>query len=134
MVKDVKEKIARIGKQRRISLHCPNCSYFGLIDIKGRTKVGKKTKYYVRCPKCGQNFKQIGRPYNFWRDVKKKYNLNHEQLHTIQKEFMRKVHQDGQIKARKRTNAIEIGDLVFIKHEDGDLKAIRVVRADPNKF
>jgi predicted GIY-YIG superfamily endonuclease len=96
-----------LGEQKRISLHCPNCNYFGVMNIKGKTKVEKHTNYYVCCPKCGQNFKQTGRPYNFWRHIKKKYNLSHKELRTMQKESMRKLLQDHEIKAKERHNALE---------------------------
>mgnify|MGYP001211500453 CR=1 FL=1 len=28
------ERIVKLGKQKRISLNCTNCSYFGLMNIK----------------------------------------------------------------------------------------------------
>lgn len=35
MTKNTQEQILKLGKQRRIFLHCPNCSYFGLIGMIG---------------------------------------------------------------------------------------------------
>ena len=101
MVKSAKEEIIKLEKQRRITLHCPNCSYFGLMDIKAKTRVEKKIHYYLCCPKCSQTFKQIGRPYNFWRDAKKKYNLGHEQSRAMQKELLRGLLEDGELKFKE---------------------------------
>ncbi len=115
MTKKTIEEIVKLEKQRRVTLHCPNCSYFGLMDIKAKIRVEKKIHYYLCCPKCSQTFKQIGRPYNFWRDVKKNYNLSHEELRTMQKQLLRKFFKDGELKAKQTSKTIEIGDLVFIK-------------------
>ncbi len=89
-------KLEKIKQQKRISLFCPNCNYFGLMNIKGKIKVEKRISYYVCCPKCGQNFKQSGRPYNFWRDLKKKHKLKRKEVRTMQKEFMHKFIQEAE--------------------------------------
>jgi len=111
-------KLEKIKEQKRISLSCPNCNYYGLMDIKAKTKVEKRINYYVCCPKCGQNFKQVGRRFNFWRHLKKKHKLKHEEVRIMQKEL---PHKDGEIKLKEKGNVLEIGDVTFVKTEDGDL-------------
>ena len=91
------------------------------MDIKGKIKVEKQIIYYVCCPKCGHNFKQTGRRFNLWRDLKKRHKLKHKEIRTIQKEFMRKLVQDGEYKFDEKDNVLEIGDVIFVKPEDGDL-------------
>jgi hypothetical protein len=115
MDKIAKGEIVKLGDQRRITLLCTNCGYFGLMLIKAKTKVEKRINYYVCCPECSHNFKQIGRPYNFWRSAKKNHNLSHEELRTMQKQLLRKFFKDGEFKAKQTFKTIEIGDLVFIK-------------------
>ncbi len=81
-------KLEKIKQQKRISLRCPECSHFGLMNIKGKIKVENQINYYVCCPKCDHNFKQIGRRFNFWRYLKKKHKLKHKEMRTLHKEFM----------------------------------------------
>lgn len=80
-------KIERINEQKRISLSCPKCNYYGLMDIKTKFKVDNQINYSVSCPECGRGFRQIGRRFNLWRYLKKKHKLKHGELRTMQREF-----------------------------------------------
>ena len=86
-----KLEIIPLRKHKRISLHCPRCGEYSLMDIQSKTRVKGKVNYYVTCPRCGYNFKQIGRPYNFFRDIKQQYKLSHTQLRKMQKEVVREL-------------------------------------------
>jgi len=83
-------KIERINEHKRISLPCPKCNRFGLMDIVAKFKIGNQVNYSLLCPECGCRFKQTGRRFNRWRDLKKKHKLNHDELRTMQKDFMQK--------------------------------------------
>lgn len=80
-----------------------------------KTKTNKKVYYVVRCPNCGYVFKQIGRPYNFWRDLKYKYKLNHDQLRAMQREMVRSFIQKGTPGIVERGKMVKLGKLAAIK-------------------
>jgi len=81
-------KFEKIRQQKRISLNCPKCSYFGLMSIRRKIKVENQICYCVCCCRCGHNFRQRGRRFNFWRYLKKKYKLERKEMRTLHKKFM----------------------------------------------
>ncbi|MBA7636562.1 hypothetical protein ES703_44182 [subsurface metagenome] len=111
-------EILPLREHRRISLHCPNCEQYSLMAISRKTRRHGKVTFYVTCPKCGHSFKQVGRPYNFFRDIKSRYNLDSKQMRAMQKEVFRKFFESGG-QALPLTSeddrTIRAGDMTFIK-------------------
>jgi len=115
-----KLEIIPLRKHKRISLHCPSCEEFSLMDIQSKTRIKGKVNYYVTCPRCGYSFKQIGRPYNFWRDIRQQYKLSPTQLRKMQAEVVRELFETGEISREEYQNIIKIGDMAFIKPQKGN--------------
>ncbi len=59
------------------------------IKEKERNRELNRIIFHVNCPKCGYEFFQIGRWFNFWRDMKNKHNLNQDELRKAQKQVMK---------------------------------------------
>lgn len=116
-------EIIPLNKHKRITLRCPNCEEFALMDIRKKTRVNKKINYYVICPQCGYDFKQIGRPYNYWRDIKQKHKINANQLRSMQSEVMRGLLKRGEITVEETKDIIKTGNnITFIKPKKGSKK------------
>lgn len=115
-----KLEIAPLHEHRRVSLRCLNCEEFLLMDIQKKTRVKGKVNYYVTCPQCGYKFKQVGRPYNYWRDIKQRYRLGHTQLRSMQGGMVRKLLKTGKIAVKETEEVIQIGDTTFIKPKHSD--------------
>jgi len=82
--KKTRYEILPLREHRRISLHCPKCEQFLLMDIRKKARIKGKVTWYVMCPNCSHSFKQVGRPYNYWRDIKSRYNLDSKQVLAMQ--------------------------------------------------
>lgn len=108
-------EIVPFREHRRITLCCPNCDEFSLMDIYKKTRVKGKVNYYVTCPQCRHDFKQIGRLYNYWRDIKQRYRLGPLQVRSMQTEIVQKLLESGEIVAEETQDIIRTGDMVFIK-------------------
>lgn len=115
-------EIVPLREHRRITLICPKCEKSSLMDIRQKTRIHGKIIYYVKCPNCGNSFKQVGRPYNFWRDINKRYHLNSKQIRSMQREMMRKLIETGDIVADENDDTIRTGNMIFIKPKIQDKK------------
>ena len=113
-------EIVPLCEHRRITLPCPNCEQSFSMDIRQKTRVRGKVTYYVTCPNCGHDFRQVGRPHNFWRDIKRRYGLSPAQLRAMQSEMIRKVLETGDIPVEETMDTIRTGDMVFIKPDRRD--------------
>ena len=85
------------------------------MDVNTKTRIKGKVNYYVSCPQCGHDFRQVGRPYNYWRDIKQRYKLGITQLRSMQAEVVKKLLNSGEIFAEETQDIIRTGDMVFIK-------------------
>jgi len=110
-----KVEIIPLGMYKRISLSCPNCKEFSLKDIQKKIRINGKINYFVTCSKCGHDFKQVGRPDNYWRSLKQQYKLGSKQLRSMKSEMVKQVVETGDIGIKETENIIQIGDIVFIK-------------------
>lgn len=108
-------EILLLRQHRRITLRCPRCDEYGLMSIRRKTRIRGTVNYHVTCPNCGWEFVQIGRPYNFWRDMKRRYNLNAEQLRSMQGSLITTFMNTSQILASENERTVCAGDFVFIK-------------------
>lgn len=108
-------EIVPLREHRHISLRCPRCEEYGLTAIRKKARIRGTVNYHVTCPTCGHAFVQVGRPYNFWRDVKTRYNLSAGQLRSMQGSMIGRLLQTSQLVAREDQQTIRTGDVVFIK-------------------
>ena len=71
--------------------------------------------YHVTCENCGHASVQVGRPYNFWRDIKNRYKLSAEQLRSMQASMIGRLLETDELVAREDAQTIRTGDTIFIK-------------------
>ena len=108
-------EIVPLRELRRITLRCTGCGQMSLMDIRQKVRFSGRVTYYVRCPRCGCEFKQIGRPPNFSRNIKQRYGFSSAQLRLMKTEMIRKIIKTGEIVAKETEKTIQAGDVDFIK-------------------
>ena len=111
-------QIVPLGNQRQISLDCPYCEEFKLVTIRRKFRIKGIINYEVSCPKCGNSFKQVGRRYNYWRDLKQKGKLTPRQIRSLQKQKW------GEIFGTGNTKTVENKDKI---------SAMKVIRSNTKK-
>ncbi len=75
-------EIIPISQYRRISLHCPNCSRYSLMDISRKVRVKGKVKYQVRCRHCKHEFLG-GRRACPIREIGQRYGLTRKEVKSL---------------------------------------------------
>lgn len=117
-------EIVPLREHCRITLQCPRCDEYGLMTIRQKARIRGTVVYHVTCPNCGHRFVQVGRPYNLWRDIKKRYTLSAEQLRSMQGSMIGTLMETGKLVAGEDERAIRTGDIVLIKpdRKRGSLK------------
>ena len=111
-------EIIPLRQHRRISLNCPECEQYSLMDIHKKVRIRRKVTFYVTCPNCSHSFKQVGQSYNFFRDIKKRYKLNSKQIRSMQKAVFRQFFESGCTETNlteENDRTIRTGDMIFIK-------------------
>jgi len=126
-------EIVPLREHRRITLLCPECEQSSLMDIRQKTRIRGKVIYYVTCPNCSYSFKQIGRPYNFWRDINKRYKLDSKQIRSMQRGMIRKLIETGDIETYENDDTIRTGNMIFIKPKKQDDMKVKTLVLCPLK-
>lgn len=88
------------------------------MNIRQKARIRGKVVYHVTCPNCNHSFKQIGRPYNFFRDIKKRYKLDYKQIEELERAMIRKyckTGDTGEALLYEDSHTLHAGDMIFIK-------------------
>ena len=85
------------------------------MGIRKKIRVRRTVNYHVTCENCRHTFVQVGRPYNFWRDIKKRYKLSADQLRSMQASTIGRLLETGELVALEEAQTIRTGDMIFIK-------------------
>ncbi len=108
-------EILPLRDHRRITLRCPRCDEYSLMGIRKKIRVRRRVNYHVTCENCSHTSVQVGLPYNFWRDIKKRYKLSAEQLRSMQASMIGRLLETGELVALEDAQTIRTGDMIFIK-------------------